>query len=64
MSLEEELSALARRSRLYAPLREGGTKGQNELEVLRDLLEEWSAIGRQSILSPGSRLLIHQIVSR
>ena len=56
MSLEEELSALARRSRLYAPLREGGTKGQKELEVLRDLLEgmerDGSATYSQPRLSP------------
>src|SRR5687768_5303068 len=39
MSLEEELNELTQRSRVYASLREGGTKSQKELGVLTDLLD-------------------------
>ena len=45
MSLEDDLGTLIRRLRVYAPLREGGTKGQKELEVLRDLLEGMERYG-------------------
>jgi hypothetical protein len=56
VSLEEDLSALVGRTRVYAPLREGGTKGQKELGVLKDLLEgmerEGCAMYSQPELSP------------
>ena len=52
MSLSEDLERVARRQRVYASLREGGTKRQKELSVLQDLLEAMTREGEPKYSAP------------
>ena len=48
----DELRALVERQRAYAPLREGGSKGQKELGVLQDLLASLESSGHRGYFDP------------
>jgi hypothetical protein len=48
----DELRALVARQRIYASLREGGSKGQKELAVLRDLFSSLEASGHRRYSEP------------
>ncbi len=50
--MADELRRIVERMRLYAPIREGGTKQQKELGALRDLLESMARGGDSPYLDP------------
>jgi hypothetical protein len=52
MSIEDELKQIARRQRVYASMREGGTKKQKELGVLCDLIESLEQAGQLIFTNP------------
>jgi hypothetical protein len=54
MSLEDDLAELVRRRRLYASLREGGTKEQKELGALTDLIESMKRAGESVYRDPAN----------